>query len=267
PHGPLLSDALVIQGQEQLSGSFARFDRELIGAISRGKVEDILNFDPSMVENAGECGLRSILILLGAVTEEGFKPTVYSYEGPFGVGYMVASYLRKEDNPYIDLAKKALEAKVLGTGLKMPSPLPPELTGKAGVFVSIKKRGQLRGCIGTIEPTKENLAQEIIDNAVSAGLRDPRFPAVEPHELDELTYSVDIMGKPEAVEKLEDLDAKKYGVIVQSGHKRGLLLPDLEGVDTPEQQIAIACQKAGIGSGEKYQLFRFTVTRYQQEDI
>ena len=150
------------------------------------------------------------------------------------------------------------------------SPRPPwwahcPWTAPAGVFVCLKKQGRLRGCIGTLGPTRESLAEEIRENAVSAGLRDPRFSPVRPEELPELTYTVDVLGSPESVEEPGDLDPGLYGVIVSSGGRRGVLLPDLEGVDTPEMQIRIALEKAGISPDEPYRLERFQVIRHRPD--
>ena len=133
----------------------------------------------------------------------------------------------------------------------------------AGVFVSLKKDGQLRGCIGTIEPETVCVADEIIENAISAGTHDPRFHSVAEEELGQLLYSVDVLGKPERVASVAELDAKRYGVIVSKGWKRGLLLPNLDGVNTPEQQISIALKKAGIHPSEEYTIERFEVTRHR----
>ena len=167
-------------------------------------------------------------------------------------------------NPLVELAKGAIrlivkEAKVM----ELPDLLTDEMKGSAGVFVSLKKHGELRGCIGTFHPTQPNIALEIIHNAVSAATRDPRFPPVESDELSELSYSVDILTKPELVGNIKELDPKRYGVIVESGFRRGLLLPDLEGVDTVEHQISIAKQKAGIAEGEAAKISRFEVKRYR----
>jgi AmmeMemoRadiSam system protein A len=137
------------------------------------------------------------------------------------------------------------------------------MTEKAGAFVSIKKKGELRGCIGTFQPTTENVANEIIQNAISAATHDPRFLPVNSSELDELEYSVDVLSEPEKVASKNDLDPKRYGVIVKSGHRKGLLLPDLEGVNTVNEQISIASMKAGIYLGEKIELYRFEVKRYK----
>ena len=138
------------------------------------------------------------------------------------------------------------------------------LKNKAGTFVSIKKNGELRGCIGTIMPTKANIALEIISNAISSGTRDPRFNAVKMDELDSLSYSVDVLLEPEPIDSIKDLDVKKYGVIVRSGFRSGLLLPNLEGVDTPEEQVSIALQKAGISFREDFTMERFEVLRYEE---
>ncbi len=166
---------------------------------------------------------------------------------------------------HIRLAKQALEHYVKkGQYINVPDDLSDELTKRrAGAFVTLKKQGALRGCIGTTGPTKDNLAKEIIANAVSAGIYDPRFPLVTESELSSLSYGVDVLGKPEAVDTVSELDPEQYGVIVRKGARSGLLLPDLEGVDTPEKQIDIALRKAGITPGESYELMRFKVTRHE----
>ena len=165
---------------------------------------------------------------------------------------------------HVELAKETIDAYIkTGKAIKAPSDLSDELKGRAGVFVSIKKFGQLRGCIGTFEPTKKNIAQEIIQNAISASTRDPRFPAVREEELSDLTISVDVLSSPEPVSSADELDPKRYGVIVRSGRKRGLLLPDLEGVDTVEQQVLITKRKADIADDEEVDLYRFEVTRHK----
>ncbi|MBI5408279.1 MAG: AmmeMemoRadiSam system protein A [Nitrospirae bacterium] len=166
--------------------------------------------------------------------------------------------------PLIKLAKDAVE-KFIRTGeiIAPPAGLIPEMTEKAGVFVCIKKRGQLRGCIGTFSNTTGNVASEIIQNAVSAATGDPRFPSVNPRELEELEYSIDILTEPEKVSGKKDLDPKKYGVIVKNGERKGLLLPDLEGVDTVDEQLSIASMKAGIFLGEEIDIYRFEVKRYK----
>lgn len=147
--------------------------------------------------------------------------------------------------------------------MKLPEGLPSEMLDKrAGVFVSLKKDGQLRGCIGTIEGFTNSIAEEIIRNAVSAGFGDPRFYQVSQKEFPNLDISVDVLGESFPVIDKSILDAKRYGVIVSLGGRRGLLLPNLEGVDTPEEQIDIALDKAGISEIEDYELAAFEVVRH-----
>ena len=167
-------------------------------------------------------------------------------------------------HPLVKLAKETIESYVrAGREPAPPHPLPAEMQGEAGAFVSIHdSAGNLRGCIGTIEPTQPNLAREVIRNAVAAATRDPRFPPIEPRELEGLDVKVDVLTPAEPIDSTEELDPRRYGVIVESGWRRGLLLPDLEGVDTIEMQVAIALQKAGIRPNEDYDLFRFEVKRY-----
>ena len=171
----------------------------------------------------------------------------------------------KEESIPVRLARESMRY-YLEHAVMLPEPagaLPPELTKRAGVFVSLKKQGQLRGCIGTILPTQPSAAQEVIRNAVSAATEDPRFSRVQISELDELDVSVDILGTPERIDAMEKLDPKRYGVIVRHGSRSGVLLPDLEGVDTAEDQVSIACRKAGIDPDESLDLYRFEVTRYK----
>ena len=163
----------------------------------------------------------------------------------------------------VKLAKEAVESYVRTGRMPKPRELSPEMRERAGVFVSLHKHGQLRGCIGTFEPAKDNVAEEVIANAVSASTMDPRFPAVTESELDDLEYSVDILTAPEPVTDIGQLDPKTCGVIVESGWRRGLLLPDLEGVDSVEEQIAICRLKAGISAGEPVNLYCFQVRRFK----
>ncbi|TDA68630.1 MAG: AmmeMemoRadiSam system protein A [Clostridia bacterium] len=276
------------------------FDRRIREAVAAHQVEEILGLPAELVELAGECGYRSLVMALGGLDAYQVEPEVLSYEGPFGVGYLVARWKitgpaegmtmgqrwvrsandpgdgagrageetdppigGQEVSPAVRLARQALETYVRSKQvISPPRELPPELGARAGVFVSLKKQGQLRGCIGTTLPTCANVAEEIIRNALSAGLEDPRFPPVRVEELAELTYSVDVLQPGEPVHDLSELDPRRYGVIVRSGRRVGLLLPDLEGVDTAAEQIAIARQKAGIRPDEPYQIEKFTVVRY-----
>ena len=170
---------------------------------------------------------------------------------------------RHQKHPLAQLAMQAVESYVQKHVVIEPGELAPEMKERAGVFVSLKKHGQLRGCIGTFEPTQASVAEEIIQNAISSATGDPRFRPVGPSELGSLDYSVDILTHPEPVEDKTQLDAKKYGVIVAAGLRRGLLLPDLEGVDSVDMQISICRQKAGITPAEPVKLYRFEVRRYR----
>ncbi len=169
------------------------------------------------------------------------------------VGDLILSFVREVVEMYV------LHNRLIDVGPYVRGPLKE----KGGAFVSIKKEGTLRGCIGTVLPSCSNLAEELRSNAVSAVLKDPRFPPVEPHELPQLSYSVDILGDLEKVEK-EDLDSEIYGLMVERGRKRGLLLPNLRGIHTVEDQIQVACKKAGIPSLKGIRFYRFTVERFKE---
>lgn len=284
-----LSHMLKEDGPYGYSPYGEKFDSEIISLLKEGDVSGIFNMDKTTIEKAGECGLRSYYIMLGAMNGCEFKGNLLSYENTFGVGYSIMNFFTKETNvntyeilidenrkrakqkiqsssPYLRLARESLTYFLAsGKHMDIPSYVTEEmLTEKRGVFVSLKKEGQLRGCIGTVFPATENVANEIIRNAVEAGLYDPRFIAVTEGELEEIDFSVDVLTEPEET-TLEELDPKKYGVIVRSRGKTGLLLPDLEGVDTVEEQLSIALQKAGIGKNEKYTIEKFEVIRYSEE--
>jgi AmmeMemoRadiSam system protein B/AmmeMemoRadiSam system protein A len=221
--------------------------------------------------NITMCGVAPAMSMITAVKELGASHgelVMYRTSGDTTgeidsvVGY--AGVIITGMSPLVKLAKDTVDAYITrGEIIEPPEILIPEMENKAGVFVSIHKKGALRGCIGTFEPSEENVAREIIVNAISSATRDPRFSSVDPEELDLLDYSVDVLTEPEAVEDEDQLDPRKYGVIVESGYHRGLLLPDLEGVDTVEQQIDICRQKAGIPSSRKVNLYRFEVKRYK----
>lgn len=165
---------------------------------------------------------------------------------------------------FVALARESFRAWTLEhRRIDVPSGLPADMTSRrAACFVSLHSNGQLRGCIGTLAPTQPSLAHEVIENAISACSRDPRFAPVRPDELDGIECSVDVLGEPTSVAGLDELDPKRYGVIVSRGMRRGVLLPDLEGVDTVEEQVAIAKMKAGIGAQEDCDLERFEVVRH-----
>ena len=284
-----LSHRLKADGPYGLSPRGREFDEKLVDALKRMDVEAIAGLDGSLAEEAGECGLRSILMMLGALDGRGVEAEVLSYEGPFGVGYAVALFRpgpagsgparlrllqdaretevagrRSKESPFVRLAREAVEAYVRrGVVIDPPSPLPEEMKARAAVFCSIHRGRMLRGCIGTIVPTRANVAEEVIANAISAATDDPRFEPVDADELDELTYSVDVLSPPEAVDDPSQLDPARYGVIVSSRGRRGLLLPALEGIDTVEEQLRIARRKAGIGPSEPVKLQRFEVVRHE----
>ncbi len=216
------------------------------------------------------CGYAPAVSLISAAKELGAKraelvryQTSGDTTGDYSsvVGY--AGVIIMGMSPLARLAQRTVEAFVKEGKTPQPKELTPEMKQKAGVFVSIHKLGQLRGCIGTFEPTQDNIAEETMVNAISSATQDPRFPPITPDELDDLDYSVDVLTEPEPIDSQDQLDPKKYGVIVESGVRKGLLLPDLEGVDSVDYQIDICRQKAGIAPDEPINLYRFEVKRYK----
>ncbi|MBD5509358.1 MAG: AmmeMemoRadiSam system protein A [Lachnospiraceae bacterium] len=239
------------------------YDARIMDVMGRAAFGELTEFPEDFCEKAGECGHRSFTIMAGALDGKNVTAEKLSYEGPFGVGYGICTYNVCED-AYVQLARETIEAYVrTGEKIEVPDGLPQEMYERqAGAFVSIKENGGLRGCIGTIQAVQASIAEEIINNAISAAVRDPRFYPIESEELDKLTISVDVLGETERIDSPDDLDVKRYGVIVTRGYKRGLLLPNLEGVDTVEEQIAIAKDKAGISAQEEVELERFEVVRH-----
>ena len=280
-----MSHRLKSEGPYKYHPAGPEFDQSVLEAIQAGELRRIIDLPATTVDQAGECGYRPLLMLLGALDGYQVNSSVYSYEGPFGVGYLCAGFTplgsgpsilhkieadrtknisehRKKESSPVSWARSNVENYILHSKKPgIPDDMHSFLDQQAGAFVSIKKHGRLRGCIGTFLPAQENLAQEIASNALAAALNDPRFNAVKRHELPDLEYSVDILSPPESA-LIEDLDPKKYGVIVSHGSRRGLLLPDLEGVDTVEDQIEIALEKANISPQAPYTLKRFEVKRY-----
>ncbi len=278
PHGPY---GFAPEGPE--------YDRRIMDVCARAAFGELFDFGESFCEKAAECGHRSFVMMAGAFDGLAVEAKALSHQDVTGVGYGVCTFyprgedpdrrflerylrrLREEaaarrasEDPWVRLARASLEAWVRG---RETLPLPPELPAelretRAGAFVSVHKEGRLRGCIGTIAPTCACLGEEIIQNAVSAASRDPRFGPIRPEELPLLEISVDVLGAPEDIASEAELDVKRYGVIVTKGERRGLLLPDLEGVDTPARQVAIARQKAGIRPEERVKLQRFQVVRH-----
>ncbi|NMC57290.1 MAG: AmmeMemoRadiSam system protein A [Eubacteriaceae bacterium] len=285
-----MSHKLTHDGYYGFAQEGVDFDKQLNEAIVKSDFMKFLTFDEEFLSLAAECGLRSFVIMAGVYDKMKVKSHLLSYEGPFGVGYTVASFeadgedesrnfyeqfinadlirreqIKNNEDDYVRLARATLEAYINeGRIIDMPDNLPGEmLSNRAGVFVSLKKNKMLRGCIGTIMPTRENIASEIIHNAISAGVDDPRFEPLRKDELDELEYSVDVLGEAESISSKEELDVYKYGVIVSHKGRKGLLLPNLEGVDSVDYQISIALQKAGIRPNEPYEMQRFEVVRHK----
>jgi len=266
-----------------------RHDKALCEAIEKGSPEQVFQLGEEVISNAGECGLRSALILMGLAAGMG-RIKLLSYEGPFGVGYGVALWknpeaCKHEQTPFeqygtvsskgqdihTHLARRVLETYLETREMPDVEKLIDEdektsLRERKACFVSLKTEdGTLRGCIGTIEPVRENLAWEIAENACAAATRDPRFPPVRREELDKLILSVDVLSTPEPISSVGQLDPSKYGVIVSKGTLRGLLLPDLPGVSSVDEQLNIAMRKAGITNPEHLRISRFTVDRHAEK--
>ena len=284
-----LSHKLQAYGPYGFAPEGPEYDRRIMDVCGRAAFDELLEFDESFCEKAAECGHRSFVIMAGAFDGVQVKATVLSHQDVTGVGYGICTFypkgedagrhFRKEyqekmereclekaekSDAYVKLARASLEAWIRRRErITVPAGLPEEmLSRRAGVFVSLHRNGKLRGCIGTIMATKKNVAEEIIDNAVSACSRDPRFSPVTEDELSTLEISVDVLGELEPVASENELDVKRYGVVVSHGVKRGLLLPNLDGVDTVEEQVRIARQKGGIRESEPYRLERFEVVRH-----
>ena len=259
------SDMTHYEPQKSAEQKDTQAIRAILDLDEDGLLERVAELNISM------CGYAPVVSLILAARELGATgaelvryQTSGDVTGDYSrvVGY--AGIIITGISPLVRLAKEAVEKYVReGKTFAVPKDLTPEMQEKSGVFVSIHKLGGLRGCIGTFEPSRGNVAGEIIDNAISSASRDPRFRPVVAGELEQLDYSVDVLTRPEPVESEDQLDPKKYGVIVQSGHRKGLLLPDLEGVDSVEYQIDICRQKAGIMPDEPVKLYRFEVKRYK----
>jgi AmmeMemoRadiSam system protein A/AmmeMemoRadiSam system protein B len=284
-----LSHKLKADGPYGFASEGPVFDARMQAVFRSGDFLRLLLTPADLVSGAAECGLRSFWIMAGTLDGRQVKSELLSYQGPFGVGYGVGWFLpgglddsrdigvqlarceaeamraiREREDSLVKLARLSLETFVRTHQLAViPEDMRKSFADKRrGAFVSLKKDGQLRGCIGTIQPVRQDLAEEILYNAVSAGTRDPRFSPVTQEELAQLVYDVDVLTEPEPIDSPDQLDVKRYGVIVQCGDRRGLLLPDLPGVDSVEEQISIARRKGSIGEQEPYQLWRFEVERH-----
>lgn len=272
------------------------YDQAVCRCFAAADLPGLLKIDSDVRRNAAECGYRSMIIMLGAFDRQPVRSTLLSYEAPYGIGYCAASVLpdqsQNQDLPGalelykaeqreviarervnesfpVMVARKTLETEIahhhrlhVNDFSGFSATEEKCFRERAGVFVSLKKDGDLRGCIGTVAPTTESIVAEIIQNAISAGLRDPRFSPVTLRELPDIKYSVDILGEPEPVRSRQELDPDRFGVIVRKGPRSGLLLPALDGVDSVGQQLEIACRKAGISHEEDYEIQKFGVERY-----
>ncbi|MBR4010736.1 MAG: AmmeMemoRadiSam system protein A [Clostridiales bacterium] len=291
-----LSHKLQDYGPYGFAKEGPEYDERIMDVMGRAAFGELFDFDEAFCDKAAECGHRSFVIMAGAWDGKRVKATAYSHEDVTGVGYGICSFYPEDvddegknadrkflairlkekekeieeqiasSDEYVRLARKTIETYIR-TGEKIrpaEMDLPSEMKERrAGAFVSIHKQGLLRGCIGTIGPTMKNLAQEIVTNAISASTRDPRFDPIRESELPWLEINVDVLGEAEDIDSIDQLDVKRYGVIVSTRDgRRGLLLPDLDGVDTPEEQVSIAMRKGGIQKHEKYFLQRFEVVRH-----
>ena len=285
-----LSHKLREDGPYGLSKEGPEYDERIMDVMGRAAFDELLDFDEVFCDKAAECGHRSFCIMAGALDGLSVETQKLSHEGTFGVGYGVCTYrvtgkdasgyclkiwkerqrktleekYRKED-AYVRLARASVSSWVTeGKKAELTEDLPEEmLQNRAGVFVSLHKDGRLRGCIGTIQAVRKNIAEEIVENAISAATRDPRFAPVRPDELETLEISVDVLGEPEKIRSKDELDVKRYGVIVTKGFRRGLLLPNLDGVESVDEQLSIALRKAGLSEREKnFEMERFEVIRH-----
>lgn len=265
------------------------YDNNILEAVAQNDFLRILTADNNVADRAGQCAQKPLEMLMGALDGSAAMGEVYSYEAPFGTGYMTArieieksnkenlinQYLeikkgaqsssKNNEDEYVQLAKNAIYNYVMyGHIMEIPQGLSEDLYIKqSGVFVSLKKEGKLRGCVGTVSPTKLSTAEEIISNAIEAAVKDSRFAQVQENEISELEIFVDVLSDLEEVKSNYELDIKRFGIVVTKGDKRGLLLPNIDGVKNADHQIDIALEKAGIEKGDDFLVRRFTVTRHK----
>ena len=284
-----LSHKLQEYGPYGFTPEGPEYDKRIMDVCSRGAFGEMLDFDENFCDKAAECGHRSFVIMAGVLDGLSVEARQLCHEDVTGVGYGICTFhpgeadeerifleqwrrkqaealrnRRNSEDSYVRLARETIEKYIVSRKLNtVPEWALPEMKErKAGVFVSIHEDGRLRGCIGTILPVYGSVAEEIIHNAISASTRDPRFDPIRPEELDRLEINVDVLSEPERIDSRDQLDVKRYGVIVSSGGKRGLLLPDLDGVDTVDEQVAIAMKKGGITARDRITLERFEVIRH-----
>ncbi len=283
-----LSHCLSTMGPYNYSPNGKKFDDMLMDTLSKNKVFQYLTYSSKEKDLAQTCAYQSLCVMYGLFEKSIYKSNILSYEAPFGVGYLVAALqelagispsiisslrdfeeakivnVRKSEDDYIKLARDTIEYYVRNKRMPFLDRTKYDIkVQKAGCFVTIKAESGLRGCIGTVEAKKQDVFQEIISNAILSCSEDDRFEQVEDYELEDLYISVDILSELEPVTGISDLSPDKYGIVVSSGDKKGVLLPALEGINSAQQQIAIAIDKAGIKPGESYSVSRFTVERHE----
>jgi AmmeMemoRadiSam system protein A len=253
-----------------------RFDDAFCERVADNDLAGAVAVDAGLRDVAAEDVVESVDVARAALAEPGEGHRVYSYEGPFGVGYLVAMLhdpprdgvsedggeaRGDDDRVMIEMARDAVTAVTLGREYT-----PPKLTGPLsephGVFVTLFSPGRrLRGCIGRMEPLQEDMARELADCAVSAATRDPRFDTVRPDELDSLSYEVSLLAPKEPIDSVDELDPSRYGVVVRAGLRQAVLLPHIDGIDTAEQQLVAVLQKGGIRPNEPFEMWRFAARK------
>ena len=235
------------------------FDRLVIDALRDHDWTRIEGMDPDLIEEAGECGLRPLAILLGAARAAGLASKVLSYEGPFGVGYPVVAFAPTAGAVDIqDLGRRAIETYLRsGQLIEPPQPIPAVLQEPSALFVTLRKGRELRGCVGSLRPTEATAAHELIRYAIASAVRDPRFEPVRLDEVRHLSIKVQLLEPAEAVTDIAALDPRLYGIIVRCGERQALLLPGIDEIANPEQQLRAACEKAGIDRFAPLQIERF----------
>ena len=241
------------------------FDRTVIDALRGDEWQQIEGMDPDLVEEAGECGLRPLGILLGAARAAGLTSQVLSYEGPFGVGYPVVAFTASRGRLDIqNLGRRAIDAYLRSRQLiDPPEPIPMEWRAPSAAFVTLRKHGEMRGCVGSTRPTAATAAHELIRYAVASAVRDPRFDPVRLDEVPALTIRVQLLDPAEPITDITRLNPESYGIVVRCGERHALLLPGIAEIVTPEQQLRAACQKAGINPNAALQVERFRARSFE----
>ncbi len=247
-----------------------KFDAAFVQALKDRDYAHACAPDPVLRELAAEDVISSVRVACAATNNDSFGAEFLSYEGPFGVGYAEAVLTDRSRPPValLEVARDSIREAVSSEPSRVApnAPTLPEPWGDArAVFVTLRRpNGELRGCIGQLAPTHDDLISEVRHCAKGAATSDPRFPAVSPEEMDGLHIEVSVLDQPRRVASRGELDPHRYGVVVRSGQRRGVLLPNVEGVETVEQQLRIACDKAGIGPQDEFEVERFLVRKVAQ---